>query len=226
MFNAWLALRKREAGAAGVRSWLGEACGRFFADLAERDLLHCRWEGFEEAADWRGSIVVANHPSILDALCFFWKLPGIGCVVGTNPRGNPLLSHPARRADFVPHDPALRMLKEGRRRLARGENILLFPEGTRTTHGALNGFHAGPALLAVKSGAPVRTVFIECNSMYLGKGYSFFDRSPGPIEFRFSTGEDLRPRSGESARDFARRMEDFYRARLGREGDRIFRVRP
>jgi 1-acyl-sn-glycerol-3-phosphate acyltransferase len=194
--------------------------------MAERDLVHCHWEGFGEAADWTGSIVVANHPSILDALCFFWKLPGIGCVVGSNPWGNPLLSNPARRADFVPCDPAMRMFKEGRRRLARGENILLFPEGTRTTQGTLNSFHAGPALLAVKSGAPVRTVFIECNSLFLGKEYSFFQPTPRAIEFRFSTGEVLRPDGSESARAFARRMEDHYRARLRREGDRIFRVRP
>jgi 1-acyl-sn-glycerol-3-phosphate acyltransferase len=225
--HAWLVFRKpnpdREADVAEIRGWLSAACGRYFEDLARRDLVHCRFEGFEGAADWKGSIVAANHPSILDALCFFWKLPGLGCVVGTNPWGNPLLSHPARRADFVPRDPALRMLKEGRQRLVRGENILLFPEGTRTTRGALNPFHDGPALMAVKSGAPIRTVFIECNSLFLGKGYSFFHRTSGPIEFRFSTGEVFRPRSGESARDLARRLEGYYRERLGRDGERIFR---
>jgi 1-acyl-sn-glycerol-3-phosphate acyltransferase len=225
-FNAWLATGGAGAGATEVRRRLGERCGEFFGDLSERGLVHCRWEGFEQAADWKGSIVVANHPTILDALWFFWRLPGIGCVVGANPWGNPLLSHPARRAAFVPRDPALRMLKEGRRRLGHGENILLFPEGTRTTLGALNPFFAGPALLAVKSGAPVRTVFIECDSLFLGKGYSFLGRTPGKIEFRFSTGEVLRPVCSETARAFARRMEEHYRAQLGREDGGIFRVRP
>jgi 1-acyl-sn-glycerol-3-phosphate acyltransferase len=143
-----------------------------------------------------------------------------------NPWGNPLLSRMARRGDFVPRDPALRMLKEVRQRLWRGENILIFPEGTRTTRGALNPFHEGAALMATKSGAPIRTVFIECNSLFLGKGYSFFDRTSGPIVFRFSTGEVLQSRLGESARDLSKRLESCYRDRLGRDGDRIFRLRP
>lgn len=225
-FNFWLACRKpkanRAADVAEIRSRLSRDCARYFESLAARDLVHCRFEGFEDAADWKGSIVVANHPSILDALWFFWKMPGIGCVVGNNPWGNPLLSRPARLADFVPRDPALGMFKECRRRLRQGENILLFPEGTRTTRGPLNPFLEGPALMAVKSGAPIRTVFIECNSLFLGKGYSVFQRLLEPIVFRFSPGEVFQCAEGESARNLARRLEDYYRGALSREGDRIF----
>ena len=227
-FTAWLLLRKkdpdRELDVAAVRSRLSKGSGLFFSDLAERHLVHCEFEGFEDVAAWKGSIICANHPSILDAICFFWKMPGIGCVVGTNPWSNPLLSLPARLADFVPRDPALRMLKECRQRLLRGENILLFPEGTRTTRGALNPFHDGPALLAVKARAPIRTVFIETNSLFLGKGYSFFKATTEPIKFRFSVGEIFRPNPAETARDLSRRLESYYRQNLGRDRDRIFRL--
>lgn len=226
-FNLWLACRTpnpdRAADVAEIRSRLSRDSGRYLESLSSRDLVHCRFEGLEDAVDWKGSIVVANHPSILDALCFFWKMPGIGCVVGNNPWGNPLLSRPARLADFVPRDPALGMFKECRRRLGRGENILLFPEGTRTSQGALNPFLEGPALIAVKSGAPIRTVFIECNSLFLGKGYSVFHPLSEPIVFRFSPGQVFRSTDGESARNLARRLEGYYRGELHREGDRIFR---
>lgn len=227
-FTAWLLLRKRhadrEADVAAVRSRLSVDSGAYFSDLAARNLVHCEFEGFEEAVTWKGSILCANHPSILDAICFFWKIRGLGCVVGMKPWGNPLLSFPARIAEFVPRDPALRMLKECRQRLQRGENILLFPEGTRTTRGALNPFHDGPALLSVKAHAPIRTVFIETNSLFLGKGYSFFKPTTEPIVFRFSLGEVFQPGPGESARDLSRRLESYYRDRLGREGERIFRL--
>ena len=113
-----------------MRSRLSKYCEVYFSDLAASNLVHCEFEGFEDLASWKGSIICANHPSILDAICFFWKIPGIGCVVGTNPWSNPLLSLPARLADFVPRDPALRMLKECRQRLLRGENILLFKATT------------------------------------------------------------------------------------------------
>jgi 1-acyl-sn-glycerol-3-phosphate acyltransferase len=228
VFTAWLLLRKkdndREADIAAVRSRLSTNSGQFFSDLAARNLVHCEFEGFEDAASWKGSIVCANHPSILDAICFFWKIPGTGCVVGTNPWSNPLLSLPARLADFVPRDPALRMLKECRQRLQRGENILLFPEGTRTMRGALHPFHDGPALLAVKARAPIRTVFIETNSLFLGKEYSFFKPTTEPIKFRFSAGEIFQADPAETARDLSRRLEGYYRQNLGRDGETIFRL--
>jgi 1-acyl-sn-glycerol-3-phosphate acyltransferase len=226
-FNIQLACRRPHpdfsSDVAEIRSRLSKGCRGYLEYLAAKDLVHCKFEGLEDSADWKGSIVVANHPSILDALCFFWKMPGIGCVVGSNPWGNPLLSRPAQVLDFVPRDPALRMFKECRRRLRQGENILLFPEGTRTTLGPLNPFLEGPALMAVKSGAPIRTVFIECNSLFLGKGYSFFQRLREPVVFRFSPGEIFTAAPGESARQLARRLEDYYRGELAREGDRIFR---
>ena len=215
----------READVAEVRARLSTHCRMYFSDLAARNLVHCEFEGFEDAAAWKGSIICANHPSILDAICFFWKIQGLGCVVGMRPWANPLLSFPARNAEFVPRDPALRMLKECRQRLQRGENILLFPEGTRTTRGALNPFHDGPALLSVKARAPIRTVFIETNSLFLGKGYSFFKPTTEPIVFRFSVGEVFQPAAGESAHDLSRRLDGYYRDRLGRDGDRIFRLR-
>ncbi|MFM8981952.1 MAG: lysophospholipid acyltransferase family protein [Spartobacteria bacterium] len=227
-FTAWLLMRKkdtdREVDVAVVRSRLSKGSAQFFSDLAARNLVRCEFAGFEDVASWKGSIICANHPAILDAICFFWKIPGIGCVVGTNPWSNPLLSLPARLADFVPRDPALRMLKECRQRLQRGENILLFPEGTRTTRGALNPFHDGPALLSVKARAPIRTVFIETNSLFLGKGYSFFKTTTGPIKFRFSVGEIFQPGAAESARDLSRRLEGYYSQNLGRNGENIFRL--
>lgn len=227
-FSAWLLARNknpnRETDVASVRHRLSSSAASYFRNLAEKDLVHYSFEGFENAVAWKGSVICANHPSILDAVCFFWKMPGIGCVVGMNPWGNPLLSLPARLAEFVPRDPPLRMLKECRQRLIRGENILLFPEGTRTTRGALNPFHDGPALLAIKAGAPIRTVFIETNSLFLGKGYSFFKATTEPIKFRFSAGEIFQPRPAESARELSRRLETYFRQRLGREGDRIYRI--
>jgi len=227
-FTAWLLMRKkdtdREVDVAVVRSRLSKGSAQFFSDLAARNLVRCEFAGFEDAASWKGSIICANHPAILDAICFFWKIPGIGCVVGTNPWSNPLLSLPARLADFVPRDPALRMLKECRQRLQRGENILLFPEGTRTTRGALNPFHDGPALLSVKARAPIRTIFIETNSLFLGKGYSFFKATTRPIKFRFSVGEIFQPCAAETARDLSRRLETYFRQNLGRNGENIFRL--
>ena len=168
--------------------------------------------------EWTHSIICANHPSILDALFLFQKFPQASCVVGTNPWSDPFLSIPARQAQYVPGQPALRMVKQIRRTLEDGGNVIVFPEGTRTPSGALREFHDGFALAAIKARASVRTVFIECTSMFLGKGFSFAAGAQLPIHFRFSTGAVFSPAAGANAREFSQELEEYFRRRLRREG--------
>ena len=56
-------------------------------------------------------------------------------------------------------------------KLEGGENLLIFPEGTRTSALAINPFKNGFALIAKKTGASIQTVFIEREGRYLSKGF-------------------------------------------------------
>jgi len=223
--SVWLSLTLLAApGSANARGIVQRHCAAFLRRLGEMGRLHVEFLGFEDAADWRGSVVCPNHPSLLDALFLFSKIPDVDCVIGRNPRRDPLLAVSAWRAGYVPSEPAGVMLRECRRRLADGANIVIFPEGTRTAVGALNGFQGGFALPAIQSGGSVRTVFIECDSMALGKGFSFFKNAHPPLRFRISTGEVFKASRGRRARDFSREIEGYFRANLRRDGNRILRV--
>jgi hypothetical protein len=217
--------REREATKRLARETLSRLSGKFLARLSRMDCVHCEFIGFEQAAEWTHSLVCANHPSILDALFLFQKLPQASCVVGTNPWSDRLLSVPARQALYVPGQPALRMVKKIRQTIEEGGNMILFPEGTRTPSGALGPFHDGFALAAIKARATVRTVFIECTSMFLGKGFSFAAGARLPIHFRFSTGAVFSPKPDADAREFSQELEEYFRRRLRREGG-IHRVGP
>ena len=198
---------------------------RYLDRLTRMGCIRREYEEFEESSTWQGSLICANHPSILDALLLFQKFPQAACVVGASPWKHPLLSIPAREAGYIPSLPALRMIKESRRVVARGGNMIVFPEGTRTGGGALGPFHDGFALAAIKSGATVRTLFIECTSRFLGKAFSFRALLEMPICFRISTGAVFHPGPGENARDFSKTLERYFRERLLREGDAIRRDR-
>ena len=60
-FTAWLLARNknpnREADVAAVRQHLSSSAAFFFQELAEKELVHYSFEGFEDAADWKGSVV-------------------------------------------------------------------------------------------------------------------------------------------------------------------------
>ncbi len=101
--------------------------------------------------------------------------------------------------------------------------MIIFPEGTRTREGELEPFLDGFALAAIKGGATVRTIFIECTSRFLGKTISFKSPLQFPIHFRVSIGKVFQPAPNESARDFSQTLEKYYRQSLIRKGEAIRR---
>lgn len=228
----WLAisvLLKSRLGGTGkktlrVRDIIGRHSAGYLDRLARMGCICFEYEGFEESSTWAGALICANHPSILDALLLFRKFPQAACVVGASPWKHPLLSIPAREAGYIPSLPALRMVKETRQVVAGGGNMIVFPEGTRTDCGALGTFHDGFALAAIKSGATVRTVFIECTSRFLGKAFTFQAPLAMPICFRISTGAVFHPGPGENARAFSGTLERYFNERLVREGGAIRRA--
>jgi len=47
------------------------------------------------------------------------------------------------------------VIKQGKEKIAQGRNILIFPEGTRTTYGEQTKYKLGAAKLAIAAGVPV-----------------------------------------------------------------------
>ena len=216
--------RRNETSDLRAREIISRHSSRYLVQLGRIGCIRCEYVGFEDSSNWRGSLLCANHPSIFDALLLFQNFPHAACVVGTNPWKHPLFSIPARQAAYIPSLPALRMVKETRRVVSEGGNMIIFPEGTRTREGELGPFLDGFALAAIKGGATVRTIFIECTSRFLGKAISFKSPLQLPIHFRLSTGEVFHPGPDESARDFSQMLEEYFRQRLIREGEAIRRI--
>lgn len=116
-----------------------------------------------EAADLRvapGSLVVANHVSWLDAVALHALLPA-AIVAKAESRRWPLLGRMLQRNDtlFVQRRACrdlLRVNADIASRLARGESVAVFPEGTTSDGAQLLPFR--PALFqpAVAGGHPVR----------------------------------------------------------------------
>lgn len=169
----------------------------FWAAARASGLLRMDARALRALADERGLVIVANHPSLLDALMLVAQLPRSFCVMKASLMHNPLLGPGALLARYIRNDCARTMVRQAVDDLRSGGQMVMFPEGTRTTSAALNPFQGGFALIARRACAPVQTVFIDTTSPYLGKGWPIWKLPPLPIEFslrigrRFEPGPDL-----------------------------------
>jgi 1-acyl-sn-glycerol-3-phosphate acyltransferase len=193
--------------------------GRFesYLDLLVRwGIIEVNFFGFEDAHSWRGSVIAPNHPSILDAVLLYTRLPGLDCVMNSRLLADPVMSGAARLCDFIRNDTPLSMVRETRDRLSAGRNVLIFPEGTRTSSHPVGPFRHGFALAAARAGAPVRTVLIECDSDYFGRDFRFFRPARCPIRYRITASRVFHPSPDEDPRANSAEVEEFFRTALGR----------
>lgn len=87
--------------------------------------------------------------------------------------------------------------------LADGYNLVIFPEGGRTSDGWQQPFRGGAAYLSVRTGCPVVPVHLSGTGRLLPKEGARLRRSPTTVTF----GTPMAPRPEEDARRFATRIE-------------------
>lgn len=144
-------------------------------------------------------IFVANHPSLLDALMLVARLPKSACIMKAELMRNPFLGAGARLARYIRNDSPRGMIRLAVQDLQHGGQLVLFPEGTRTTRLPINPFRPGVTLIAKLAGAPIQTVFIDTESPYLGKGWPIWKLPPLPIRFSVRLGARFAPQDDTDA---------------------------
>ncbi len=160
--------------------------------------------------DERGLVVVANHPSMLDAVMLVAHLPRSACVMKASLMRNPCLGPGARLARYIRNDSPHGMVRLAVDDLKAGGQLVLFPEGTRTTRRPLNPFGAAFTMIARRAQAPIQTVFIDTDSPYLGKGWPLWKLPPLPIVFNVRLGRRFAPAADHLA--LQREIEAYFAA--------------
>jgi 1-acyl-sn-glycerol-3-phosphate acyltransferase len=173
-------------------------------------LLRLEAEALDVLRNEAGLVIIANHPSLLDAMMLVARLPLAACVMKASLMRNPFLAAGALLARYIPNDSAHGMVRQAVNDLREGGQLVMFPEGTRTTHAPINPFAPGFALIAKHAKAPVQTVFIDTHSPYLGKGWPLWRLPPLPIEFSVRLGQRFEPRADHEA--LAREVEAYFAA--------------
>jgi len=157
-------------------------------------------------------IVIANHPSLLDAVILLSRLPNGTCIFKGGLRQNPLYGIGARMAGYVSNASALDMFLGSRAELSQGSQFIIFPEGGRSRQFPISSFSSSCILLSRMTKAPIQTILLDYSSPYLGKHWGLFRRPALPLLVQARVGKriapaDLRPESCSE-------LESYFRSEV------------
>ncbi|MBC8952604.1 1-acyl-sn-glycerol-3-phosphate acyltransferase [Xenorhabdus sp. PB62.4] len=153
--------------------------------------LDYHFSGLEKIRSDKGCLIVANHPTLLDYVILASTLPDVDCIVKSALLRNPFVSGAIRSARYLINSDAETLLPVCRERLASGHNILIFPEGTRTTPGHPISLQRGAANIAVRCECDLRIIHITCSQRMLDKKSKWYQIPPQKPIYTITIGEQL-----------------------------------
>jgi 1-acyl-sn-glycerol-3-phosphate acyltransferase len=124
-------------------------------------------EGLENIDRTKPCVFVVNHQSMIDIPVLQATIPvNLHMIAKKELLAVPFLGWYMRAAGMIPIDrrsghEAIDMLRRSALRVAGGESVLAFAEGTRSRTGVILPFKKGAFMLALQAGVPVVPVAIE-----------------------------------------------------------------
>jgi len=194
----------------------------YLAILRALGVLKLEIVGREKLAACRGRLIIANHPTLIDIVLLMALIPEAKCVVKPQLFRNPLLRELVRTAGYIRNDeePEL-LIGKCREILSAGNNLIVFPEGTRSVPGQTIRFQRGFAHIATITGAALLPIIITCEPVTLIKGESFYKIPRSRPNFRLEVADEIDPASflgahsrARGARNLVAWLQADYCARL------------
>ncbi len=164
-----------------------------------------RFEGLEHVPKG-GALIAMKHQSMLDTIAPTLHIPKSTYVFKKELGATPVMGAYLRKnqiaVDRGGHATALKsMMRGAREAVAKGRQVIIFPEGTRQTLDAAPDYKPGIAAMYKDLNIPVTPVAVSTGLIWKPKGLM---RSPGTATFKFLPA--IPP--GLPREEFMRRLED------------------
>jgi 1-acyl-sn-glycerol-3-phosphate acyltransferase len=206
---ALMPLPNRDSHGRAVRSTIRRLFGAWLAWLHATSVILVEWVGFDAEELQPGTVYIANHPTIVDATIILARLPDAICIFKPSLMSNPAIGPAAVMAGYVRGDNGIDLLKAAASKVAAGQSLLVFPEGTRTAPGTILGrMKPGFALIADRARAPVRLMIISSTPGLGERGRPWWPAPsvlPGAVRISLDRTWPYEP--GRSATELTRMIE-------------------
>lgn len=166
-----LVIRDRERRAALAQQTVHAIWRLYVRIMALTGAMTCEFHGADILRRERGVLVVANHPTLLDIVFIMSCMERTQCVVKAGVWRNPFMRGVVTAANYIPNfDDPEKLLADCVAALKAGNNLVIFPEGSRTKPGQKRKYQRGFAYVALRAEAPIRLVTVTCTPPTLLKG--------------------------------------------------------
>ncbi|MEP6740193.1 MAG: lysophospholipid acyltransferase family protein [Caldimonas sp.] len=178
--------------------------------------VRARVHGRENLPDWP-VVMLSKHQSAWETFAFPTLMPRPLCYVFKRELlWIPFFGWAMARMDLIHIDRSKRseawskVAEQGRRYMAQGNWVIMFPEGTRTPRGSQGTYKVGGTRLAVETGRPVLPVAVTSARCWPRKSFVL---RPGVIDISIGKSIDS---VGRDAAELMREVETWIEAEMRR----------
>ena len=169
------------------------ASWRFFVWLMSFfHLIQVSVKNKERFSNLKSTVIVSNHPTLIDIVILISLIPNTTCIVKGALAHNFCIKNIIKKGFIVNDDDTEEFLKKAQDFLNQGFNIVIFPEGTRTSPNK-NTIHKGFAHIAIRASTFILPVLITCNPRILGKGQKWYDIGAKRAQYCIMPLENIKP---------------------------------
>lgn len=140
------------------------------------------------------TLIVANHPTLLDVVFILSMVPMSLCVVKLAAWSNPFLMGIMRGAGYIPSDDPFKLIEDCVSGLESGNNLVIFPEATRSVRGQPMKLKRGAASVVSKFQKPFIPIKITCDPPTLSKEDKWYLPAPSKAHYKFTILDKYDPR--------------------------------
>jgi 1-acyl-sn-glycerol-3-phosphate acyltransferase len=169
---------------------------RFFVFVMESlGLIKFHFKGFEQLRPGEAHFMIANHPTLIDYVVMVSQLKNCYTLLKADASNNPFMKKVIQTTGYISNADPDKAYQQIQRLLKNGQNLLIFPEGTRTMAGKPMKLQRGAANIALRLNMPVRIVRINCLPRFLTKECRWYTVPHKKIQFSIEVGElvDIAP---------------------------------
>ena len=133
------------------------------------------------------SMIICNHPSLLDVVFFLAKVKNANCIVKKELKKNIFLYPAIKASGYILNDDSF--LENSIRSLKSGESLIVFPEGTRTKDEIF--MHKAAFFIAIKGAKNLKITTLTMNPRSLKKGQKWYETPKIKVKYNFKIDSEI-----------------------------------
>jgi 1-acyl-sn-glycerol-3-phosphate acyltransferase len=172
-----------------------------------------------------GHLVLANHPSLIDVVVLISIIPNADCVVKTHLFKNVFLKGVVSNTGYISNADPAGLLDDCEASLKAGNNLIIFPQGTRSKPDENLKFQRGAANIAIRCQAQVTSVLLKVVPSTLTKNVPWYRIPPTKAHFSAMVVDHLPTlpehnvlQTSKDVRRYNRDLEFFFKEELSKHG--------